>query len=72
MTLINCLPQMNAFQGDADNIPAHLVFSPDEPVFNPKARMCLQMVKNFHKEWIFMIVSSHESCEIEVPLYAYT
>ena len=61
-----CLP------GDANYVPAHLVFSPDEPVFDPEAWMHLQMVKNFHKEWIFMIASSHESHEIEVPLYADT
>ena len=60
-----CLP------GDANYVPAHLVFSPDEPVFDPEARMHLQMVKDFHKEWIFMIVSSHEPCKVDVSLYAY-
>ena len=60
-----CLP------GDANYIPAHLVFSPDEPVFDPEVRMHLRMVKNFHKEWIFMIVSSHKPCEVDVSLYAY-
>ena len=60
-----CLP------GDANYIPAHLVFSPDELVFDPEARMRLRMVKNFHKEWIFMIVSSRELCEVDVSLYAY-
>ena len=60
-----CLP------GDANYVPAHLFFSPDEPVFDPEAQMCLWMVKNFHKEWIFMIVSSRELCEVDVSLYAY-
>ena len=55
--LDECLP------GNADNVPAHLVFSPDEPVSNPEVQMHLQMVKDLHKEWIFMIVSSHKSCE---------
>ena len=53
-----CLP------GDADNIPAHLVFSPDEPVSNPEVQMHLRIVKNFHKEWIFMIVGLHKSREV--------
>ena len=44
-----------------DNVPAHLVFSSDEPVSNPKAWVCLLMVKDLHKEWIFMIVSLHKS-----------
>ena len=57
--------------GDANYIPAHLVFSPNEPVLNPKAWVRLRMVKDFHKEWIFMIVSSHEPCEVDVSLYAY-
>ena len=57
--------------GDANYVPAHLVFSPDEPVFDPEAWMRLRMVKNFHKEWIFMIVSSHKPCEVDVSLYAY-
>ena len=57
--------------GDANYIPAHLVFSPMEPVLNPKARVHLWMVKDFHKEWIFMIVSSHEPCKVDVSLYAY-
>ena len=65
-------PPDKSLPGDADYIPAHLVFSPDEPVFNPEAQMHLQMVKNFHKAWIFMIVGSHKSCEIDIPLYAYT
>ena len=63
--LDECLP------GDANYVPAHLVFSPDELVINPEVRMHLQTVKNFHKEWIFMIVSSHKSCKIDVSLYAY-
>ena len=64
-------PPDESLPGNADYVPAHLVLSPDEMIFNPEARMCLRMVKNFHKEWIFMIVSSHESCEIDVSLYAY-
>ena len=72
MTSISRLPQMNAFQGmQTMYVPAHLVFSPDEPVFDPEARMRLWMVKNFHKEWIFMIVSSHKPCKVDVSLYAY-
>ena len=63
--LDECLP------GDANYVPAHLVFSPDEPVFDPEAQMRLQMVKDFHKERVFMIVSSHESCEINISLHAY-
>ena len=63
--LDECLP------GDANYIPAHLVFSPNEPVLNPEVRVCLWIVKDFHKEWIFMIVSSHEPCEVDVSLYAY-
>ena len=51
--LDECLP------GDANYIPAHLVFSPNEPVLNPEARVHLRMMKDFHKEWIFMIVRSH-------------
>ena len=64
-------PPDESLLGDADYVPAHLVLSPDELSFNPKVWMHLWMVKNFHKEWIFMIVSSHESCEIDVSLYAY-
>ena len=60
-----CLP------GDANYVPAHLVFSPNELVLNPEAWVCLRMVKDFHKEWIFMIVCSHELCEVDVSLYAY-
>ena len=60
-----CLP------GDANYVPAHLVFSPNEPVLNPEAWVHLRMVKDFHKEWIFMIVRSHEPCEVDVSLYAY-
>ena len=62
-------PPDECLLGNADNVPAHLVFSPDELVFNPKAWM--RVVKNFHKEWLFMIVSSHESHKVEVPLYVY-
>ena len=58
-----CLP------GNADY--AHLVLSPDELIFNPEVQMRLWVVKNFHKEWIFMIVSSHEPCEVDVSLYAH-
>ena len=57
-------PPDEGLPGDADYVPAHLVFSPDEPVFNPEAWMHLRMVKNFHKEWIFMIVGSHEFVRI--------
>ena len=64
-------PLDESLPGDTDYVPAHLVLSPDELIFVPEAWMCLQMVKNFHKERIFMIVSSHESCEIDVSLYAY-
>ena len=64
-------PLDEGLPGDADYIPAHLVLSPDEPIFNSEARVHLRMVKNFHKKWIFMIVSSHELCEIDVSLYAY-
>ena len=64
-------PPAKSLPGDTDYIPAHLVFSPDEPVFNPEVQMHLRMVNNFHKEWIFMIMGSHESCEIDIPLYAY-
>ena len=60
-----CLP------GDTNYVPAHLVFSPNEPVLNPEVWVRLRMVKNFHKEWIFMIVCSHEPCEVDVSLYAY-
>ena len=64
-------PPDESLLGDADYVPSHLVLSPDEPIFNPEAQMHLRMVKNFHKEWIFMIVSSHESCKVDVSLYAY-
>ena len=64
-------PPDKSLLGDADYVPAHLVFSPDELVFVPKARMRLWMVKSFHKEWIFMIVGLHKSHEIDIPLYAY-
>ena len=64
-------PLDESFPGDADYVPAHLVLSPDKPIFNPEVQMRLQMVKDFQKEWIFMIVSSHESCEVDVSLYAY-
>ena len=64
-------PPDECLLGDANYVPAHLAFSPDEPVFDPKVRVRLQMVKNFHKEWIFMIVSSHKPCEVDVSLYAY-
>ena len=60
-----CLP------GDANYIPAHLVFGPDELIFGPEVWMRLGMVENLHKEWIFMIVSLHESHEIDVSLYTY-
>ena len=59
-----CLP------GDANYVPAHLVFRPNEPVLNPEVWVRLRMVKDFHKEWIFMIVSLHELCEVDVSLYA--
>ena len=64
-------PPYECLPGDTDYVPAHLVLSPDEPIFNPEVWMHLQIVKDFYKEWIFMIVSSHESREIDVPLYAY-
>ena len=64
-------PPDEGLLGDADYIPAHLVLSPDELIFNPEAWVHLRMVKKFHKEWIFMIVSSHKSCEIDVSLHAY-
>ena len=64
-------PPDEGLPGDTDYVPAHLVLSPDEPIFNPEAQVRLRMVKNFHKAWIFMIVSSHESCKIDVSLYAY-
>ena len=64
-------PPDECLLGDANYVPAHLVFSPDELVFDPEARMRLWMVKNFHKEWIFMIVSLHEPCKVDVSLYAY-
>ena len=57
--------------GDADNVPAHLVFSPDELVSNAEAWVCLWMVKDLHKEWVFMIMGSHEPYKIKVSLYAY-
>ena len=60
-----CLP------GDANYVPAHLVFSPNEPVLNPEAQVRLRMVKDFHKEWNFMIVRLHEPCEVDISLYAY-
>ena len=74
MTSISRLPWMNAFQvpGDANYVPAHLVFSPNELVLNPEAWVHLWMVKDFHKEWIFMIVRLHEPCEVDVSFYAYT
>ena len=65
-------PPDKSLLGDTDYVPAHLVFSPDELVFNPEVRMHLWMVMDFHKEWIFMIVSSHEPCKVDVSLYAYT
>ena len=70
MTSISCLPQMNAFRGTQTsyNIPSHLVFSPDEPGSNPEAWVHLWMVKDLHKEWVFMRVGSHKLCEIEVSL----
>ena len=37
-------PPDECLLGDANYIPAHLVFSPDEPVFDPEARMRLWMV----------------------------
>ena len=64
-------PPGECLLGDTNYVPAHLVFSPNELVLNPEARVHLQMVKDFHKEWIFMIVSSHEPCEVDVSLYAY-
>ena len=57
-------PLNESLPGDADYIPAHLVLSPDELMFNPEARMCLWVVKNFHKEWVFMIVSLDEPCKV--------
>ena len=64
-------PLDECLRGDANNIPAHLVFGPDEPVSDPKVQMHLQMVKDFHKEWVLMIVASHESCEVNVSLHVY-
>ena len=64
-------PPDESLLGDADYVSAHLVLSPDEPIFNPEARMHLRMVKNFHKEWVFMIVSSHKLCKVNLSLYAY-
>ena len=61
-----CLP------GQTDYILAHLVFGPDEPILDPEARMHLQMAENFHKEQIFMIVTSHKTCEVDISLYTYT
>ena len=68
MYLLRALPLDESLLGDTDYVPAHLVPSPDEPISNPEVWMRLRMVKNFHKEWIFMIVSSHESCEVDVSL----
>ena len=54
-------PLMNAFRGtQTTSLPIWFF-----------VQMRLRMVKDFHKEWIFMIVSSHEPCEVDVPLYAY-
>ena len=64
-------PLDESLPGDADYVPAHLVLSPDELIFNPEVWMHLRMVKDFHKEGIFMIVSSHEPCEVDVSLYTY-
>ena len=64
--LDECLP------GQTDYVPAHLVFGPDEPILYPKAQMCFRMAENFHKEQIFMIVTLHETCKINVSLYVYT
>jgi len=35
-------------------------------ILDPEAQMCLWMAEDFHKEWIFMIVTSHETCEVNV------
>ena len=43
-------PPDKCLLGDTDDVPAHLVFSTDEPVSDPKVWMHLQMVKNLHKE----------------------
>ena len=64
-------PPDECFLGDADNIPAHLVFGPDELVSDPETQVHLQMLKNLHQEWIFMIVALHKLCEVDVALYAY-
>ena len=70
MTSISCLPQMKAFWGmQTMSLPIWFLV---QMSFNPKVQMCLWMVKDFHKEWIFMIVGSHKSREIDVPLYTYT
>ena len=69
MTLISRLPQMNAFQGtQTTSLPIWFLVQMSRSLI-PK-HGC-RMVKNFHKEWIFMIVSSHEPCEVDVSLYAY-
>jgi len=61
-----CLP------GQTDYVLAHLVFSPDKPILYPEARVHLRMAENFHKEWIFMIVTSYKLCEVNISLYTYT
>ena len=71
MTSISLLPQTEAFRGDTDSIPAHLVFSPDELVFYPKVQVHFWMAKNFHKEWSFMIMTLHKPCKVDVSLYVY-
>jgi len=46
-------------------------FGPDELILDPEAWMHLWMAENFHKERIFMIVTSHKMCEVNISLYAY-
>ena len=58
-----CLP------GNANDIPAHVVFGPNEPVPDPEVWVLLQMVKDFHKEQVFMDSASHKSCKVNCMMY---
>ena len=57
---------------EAHNVSTHLAFGPDKSVPDPKVWVHLRMAENFHKEWIFMIVTSHKPCKVDISLYAYT
>ena len=62
-------PPQECLLRKTDNIVFHLVFSPNKTILHSKLLVCIWVGEYLCNNRVYVIVSSHEACEVHLLFY---